>query len=150
MIEVALGSTADHEWAARLMADSEPWITLGRGFEACLAACRRSEQLLFVARADGEPLGFVLAQPRGLAGSPYLAAVAVAATARGRGIGAQLLAHVAAHFRTEARHLFLFVSSFNAGARRFYEAHGWKAVGEVPGLLVDDASEILMHLRLRA
>ena len=149
MIEIGLGRDPEREWAARLMAASEPWITLGRGLDACLAACRRPEHLLFVAREGGEPVGFVLAHPRGVAGSPYVAAVAVAASARGRGVGAQLLEHVAGHFRAEARHLFLFVSSFNAGARRFYETHGWEAVGEVRGLIIDGASEVLMHLRLR-
>lgn len=149
MIEVELGSDADTEWAAQLMAGSEPWISLGRGLEACRAACRRPDHQLFVARAEGEALGFVLAHPKGLAGSPYIAAVAVTAAARGQGVGAHLLAHVTAHFRPQARHLFLFVSSFNSRAQRFYERHGWQVVGEVPGLLVDGASEILMHQRLR-
>ena len=149
MIEVDLGSAAEREWAGRLMADSEPWTTLGRGLEACLAACRRPEHLLFVAREVGTPLGFVLAHPRGLAGFPYIAAVAVASSARNRGVGALLLRQVAEHFRADARHLFLFVSSFNQAARRFYANNGWSEVGPVPGLLVDDAAEILLHLRLR-
>jgi ribosomal protein S18 acetylase RimI-like enzyme len=149
VIAIGLGRDSEREWAARLMAGSEPWITLGRGLDACLAACRRPEHVLFVARQDGEPVGFVLAHPRGVAGSPYVAAVAVAPAVRGQGVGALLLEHVADHFRAEARHLFLFVSSFNTAARRFYESHGWEAVGEVKGLIVDDASEILMHVRLR-
>ncbi len=149
MIAIGVGRDSEREWAARLMAASEPWLTLGRGLDACLAACRRPEHVLFVARQDGEPVGFVLAHPRGVAGSPYIAAVAVAPAVRGQGVGALLLEHVAEHFRAEARHLFLFVSSFNAAARRFYERHGWQAVGEVKGLIIDGASEILMHLRLR-
>ena len=149
MIAVGFGDDADREWAARLMAASEPWTTLGRGLDSCLAACRRPEHLLFVARDGGRPLGFVLAHPRGLAGMPYIAAIAVDPAQRDHGVGAILLQRVEEHFRTEARHLFLFVSSFNEAARRFYEREGWAAVGEVPGLLVDHASEILLHRRLR-
>jgi ribosomal protein S18 acetylase RimI-like enzyme len=149
VIEIAPAIDSDREWAAHLMAASEPWVTLGRGLEACRAACRRPELLMFVAREDGAPTGFVLANPRGVAGAPYIASIAVSEAARGRGIGARLLDHAAQHFRAEARHLFLCVSSFNAGARRFYERLGWKAVGELEEFVIEGASEILMHLRLR-
>ena len=149
MIEIAPAIDSDREWAAHLMAGSEPWVTLGRGLEACRAACRRSELVMFVAREDGAPVGFVLANPRGVAGAPYIASIAVSEAARGRRIGAGLLGHAADHFRAEARHLFLCVSSFNAGARRFYERLGWKAVGELEDFVIEGASEILMHLRLR-
>lgn len=38
---------------ARLMAESDPWIRLGRGYEECLAACQpHPGKMLFVAR-DG-------------------------------------------------------------------------------------------------
>lgn len=52
-------------------------------------------------------------------------------------------------FREEARHLFLCVSSFNARARSFYERRGYQAVGELEDYVIEGASEILMHKRLR-
>lgn len=149
MIEIAPAVDSDREWAACLMARSEPWVTLGRGLEACRAACQRPEFLMFVARESDAPVGFVLANPRGVAGAPYIASIAVDEAARGRGIGARLLAHAGDHFRAEARHLFLCVSSFNTGARRFYERLGWSAVGDLEDFIIEGASEILMHLRLR-
>jgi ribosomal protein S18 acetylase RimI-like enzyme len=131
------------------MAASEPWIRLGRGLEACREACRRPGQRLFVARDDDGPCAFALVHPRGVAGSPYVASIAVAATRRGEGIGRRLLADMEDRFRPEARHIFLCVSSFNAGARRFYEREGYAAVGELVDYVVDGASEILMHKWLR-
>lgn len=148
-IEIGRPEDGDREWAARVMAGSEPWTTLGRGLEACRAVCARPELELHVARRRQEPLGFVLVHPRGVAGSPYLASVAVAQAARGEGIGRQLLRHVEERFRPEARHLFLCVSSFNDGARRLYEREGFDVVGVLEDYVIDGASEVLMHKWLR-
>jgi [ribosomal protein S18]-alanine N-acetyltransferase len=140
---------AEREWAAALMAASEPWIRLGRGLESCREACRRPGQELLVARDGAGPCGFVLVHPLGVAGSPYVASIAVAAERRGEGIGQRLLGFVEDRFRPEARHIFLCVSSFNVRARRFYEREGYEAVGEFTDYVVDGASEILMHKWLR-
>lgn len=148
-IEIGPPEDGDREWAARVMAGSEPWTTLGRGLEACRAVCGRPELELRVARRRQEALGFVLVHPRGVAGSPYVASIAVAPAARGEGIGRQLLRHVEERFRPEARHLFLCVSSFNDGARRLYEREGFDVVGVLEDYVIDGASEVLMHKWLR-
>ncbi|MEK7755542.1 MAG: GNAT family N-acetyltransferase, partial [Acidobacteriota bacterium] len=129
MIAISQATEAEREWCAELMAGSDPWITLGRGIEPCRVVCRHPEYLLLVAHAGQEPCGFVLLHPRGVAGSPYIASIAVAEGSRSRGVGALLLAHAEAHFAGRARHIFLCVSSFNERARRLYERHGYAAVG---------------------
>jgi ribosomal protein S18 acetylase RimI-like enzyme len=63
-------------------------------------------------------------------------------------VGAQLLAFVERRVFREAPNLFLFVSSFNEGARRFYEAHGYELVGEVTDFLVAGHGECLMRKSL--
>jgi ribosomal protein S18 acetylase RimI-like enzyme len=148
-IEIGPAGDGDHEWAARLMSASEPWITLGRGLEACRDACARPGLELFLAREGGAAVGFVLVHPRGLAGSPYVASIAVAPQARGQGVGRRLLGHVEDRFRPGARHLFLCVSSFNAAARRLYEREGFTAVGLLEDYVIDGAAEVLMHKWLR-
>jgi ribosomal-protein-alanine N-acetyltransferase len=147
MIAISPATDAEREWCAELMAGSDPWITLGRGLEQCRTACRHPEYLLLVAHAGQAPCGFILLHPRGVAGSPYIAAIAVAERWRGRGVGALLLAHAEAHFAS-ARHIFLCVSSFNERARRLYERHGYAPVGELKDYIVEGASETLMHKRL--
>jgi ribosomal protein S18 acetylase RimI-like enzyme len=141
-------ATADERlWAGRLMASSEPWITLGRGEEACRAASVDPDYVVLVASRDGAPLGFARLHPRGVAGSPYLASIAVDASARSRGVGAALLDAAEARF-PGAGWMFLCVSSFNARARALYERRGYRTVGELPDYVVDGLSEILMVKKL--
>ena len=137
----------EFEWCAQLMAGSEPWITLRRGIEQCRAALHRPGDELFVAREGGQPLGFVLIRPLGFAGSPYIASVAVAESARGKGIGAQLLAFAEKH-AAGSRFIFLLVSSFNRRAQALYRRLGYQQVGEIPNYVVDGHSELLFGKRL--
>ncbi len=98
---------------------------------------------------EGEQrLGFVLLAEHGLAGSPYIASIAVDAAARGRGIGSALLDFVEERCRGSHQHLFLLVSSFNRRARRLYERRGYRQVGEIPDYAVAGHSECIMHKRL--
>ena len=140
----------DARWAAEVMSASEPWVTLGRRFDACYAACTSSLDVLEIAECGGERCGLVLVRPAGVAGAPYIVSIAVAPDFRSRGVGAALLEHVERTYRGRSRHLFLCVSSFNPRARRFYERHGFEAVGTLKAFLIEDADEILMHKRLAA
>lgn len=139
----------EREWAASLMASSEPWITLGASLDDCRESCRDPEYLLYIARREGRPRGAILLQRRGVASSPYVKSIAVDPRDRSRGIGAALLEFAENLFRDEARHIFLCVSSFNRRAYSFYERQGYSAVGVLEEYIVEGASEILMHKRLR-
>jgi ribosomal protein S18 acetylase RimI-like enzyme len=147
-LTIARATAPEREWAAALMASSEPWTRLGRGLESCRASCHNPDFLLFIAHADDEPAGFILLQRRGVAGSPYVASIAVAERFRGGGIGSLLLGFAEDFFRADARHIFLCVSSFNGRARSLYEQLGYVAVGELEDYVISGASEILMHKRL--
>jgi ribosomal protein S18 acetylase RimI-like enzyme len=137
----------DFDWCARLMAGSEPWITLRRGLEECRVALRRAGSELFVARELGRPAGFILIHPYGCAGSPYIQSVAVAEGARGRGIGSQLIAFVEREMAAR-RFIFLCVSSFNPRAQELYCRLGYQRVGELPDYIVDGHSELLLCKKL--
>lgn len=131
------------------MARSEPWITLGVSPEQCRLACRSPEHLVYVAHLQGKPCGAIVLLRSGVAGSPYVKSIIVADPFRGRGIGAGLMEFAEDLFRHKARHIFLCVSSFNTRARAFYERLGFRAVGEFQDYIIEGASEILMHKRLR-
>ena len=122
-IAIDLASDEDREWAATLMASSEPWLTLGRDFDSCLARCRSPEFVVLTARRAGVCCGFLLLHPTGVAGSPYVASVATSASVRGHGVGSALL-DAAERWLPRAHHMFLCVSSFNTQARRLYERRG--------------------------
>jgi len=145
-ILMAEATEAEREWCAQLMAGSEPWITLRRGLEQCRAVCGRADLRLLVAHEGGVLCGFVLLHPRGVAGSPYIASIAVDPQWRGKGVGSRMLEHVEG--LSASRWIFLCVSSFNAAARRLYERHGYRQVGEFADYVIDGASEILMQKRL--
>lgn len=146
---ITAGTDDDREWAAALMASSDPWLTLGRGIEACRAACQRRDCELSVARDAHGRGGFALVNPRGVAGSPYLAAIAVEPAWRSRGVGAALLAHIEREAARTSRHFFLCVSSFNTRAQAFYLRHGYRRVGEFDDYIIDGASEVLLSKRVR-
>lgn len=138
----------DRQWAARLMSESDPWITLGRGFDDCLKACADPGCELFIAGAAGRPCGFVLLHPHGVAGSPYIRSVAVAPEFRRAGVGSRLLEFAELRYCGNARYIFLCVSSFNPQARSLYERCGYTIVGELADFIMDGATEILMYKRL--
>jgi len=147
-IEIALAVTDDYEWCAQVMAASEPWMTLGRDLEGCRAAVRRPGTELFVARYRLQPAGFILVAPFGLAGSPYIAAIAVAAEMRGSGIGSELLRFAEAR-ATASGHMFLLVSSFNDRALQLYSRLGYERVGQINDYVVTGQTEIILHKRLK-
>jgi ribosomal protein S18 acetylase RimI-like enzyme len=148
-LEIVIATDEEREWAAALLAGSEPWITLGISLEQCQKTCRDPEYLIYVAHWRGVRCGAMVLHQRGVAGSPYLKSIAVAEGYRSRRVGAEMLRFAEDLFRDRARHLFLCVSSFNPLAQAFYERNGYQAVGEFKDYIIDGASEILMHRRLR-
>jgi ribosomal protein S18 acetylase RimI-like enzyme len=149
LIDVVAAAPDDYAWCAGLMASSEPWITLERDAKACGTALRRPGTELFLARRQesGAPVGFILLAPYGLAGSPYIAIVAIAAEARGKGVGSQLLRFAEQHYHGR-EHLFLLVSSFNRPAQELYRRHGYEQVGELRDYCVAGHSELILHKAL--
>ncbi len=138
---------SDLEWCARLMAASEPWQTLGRTLKLTRAQLKRPCVELFIAREGRRRVGFILLHPYGLAGSPYIASLAVAKRERGRGVGSQLV-HFAERRFAGRRHLFLLVSSFNRSAQRLYRRLGYRRVAELKNYVVEGHSEWLLEKRL--
>lgn len=149
-LEIRAATPDDREWAARLMASCDPWKKLGRTLDQCRERCNDPLFVVLVARHrhGGERCAFAVLNPRGVAGSPYVASFAVEAAWRSRGVGAALLEACERHFAPSSRHFFLCVSSFNTRARAFYERHGYRQVGEFADYVVEGASEILMYKRL--
>lgn len=148
-IHIAPAAPDDYAWCASLMASSEPWVTLGRDLASCRDALNRPGTDLFVAR-QGEsdpPAGYILLAPYGLAGSPYVASIAVAGQMRGQGIGSELLRYAEQRFAGRA-HLFLLVSSFNSGAQQLYLRLGYACVGELKDYSMPGHSEFIFHKRL--
>ena len=140
----SLDRSSDLELCARFMAASDPWKTIGRDYSACLATLSDSTRERFGAWSDDEIAGFIILNLGGpLLG--YIQTVCVSEAFRGSGVGSELVAWAEKRIFEVAPNVFLFVSSFNHGARRLYERLGYRVVGEVPDYLIRGASEILMR-----
>jgi ribosomal protein S18 acetylase RimI-like enzyme len=75
---------------------------------------------------------------------PYLHIIAVSESARGLGIGKQLMDFFERQVFADHSKVFLVVADFNPDARRLYERLGYRQVGAIPGLYKDGVTEYLM------
>ena len=137
-------NTGEVEACAALMASSEPWITLGRGFDSSLLNLSDTSKELYVASHDGELIGFIVWHMHG-AFVGYIQSVCVARLWRGRGFGTALLAFAEAEILKQSPNVFICVSSFNDHAQRLYDRLGYERVGELKNYLVQGHSEILLR-----
>lgn len=137
---------ADRAALVELLASSDPWLRLGytaADWRRLLGGPLHGREV-WVVEDDGRARGLAVVRKSFLAGD-YLELLAVAADARGGGLGALLLAHVEQVVFARARNLFVCVSDFNRAARRFYRRRGYAAVGRLDALLVADSAEILLR-----
>ena len=126
------------------MAGSEPWITLGRDYPACLNLLSNPEKELYVGSLSGALAGFVLLDMHGgLRG--YIQSIGVAPNHRSRGLGSKLLHFAEQRILGETPNVFMCVSSFNTDAERLYLRLGYKRVGELTDFIIAGASEILLR-----
>jgi ribosomal protein S18 acetylase RimI-like enzyme len=139
-----LQSNAEAEACARMMAESEPWTTVGRSYAHCLGIIADPAREVYLA-ADGLTLvGFVVLNMHG-AFVGYIQTLCVAPAFRNRRIGSRLIAFAEARIFTDSPNAFMCVSSFNTGARRLYERLGYAVVGELTDYVVAGHSEILLR-----
>ena len=137
------GEALERDCAA-LMASSDPWLTLGYGFEDLLRTMRLPGRERYVAHVDGKFAGFLLLNLHGTFAG-YIQTIGLAPQFRGSGHGAELLAFAERRILRDHPNVFLCVSSFNHAARRFYERLGYRQVGELVDFLVEGHSELLLR-----
>lgn len=129
---------------ARMMADSEPWITLRRDYEASLKIVSDPSMEVYLALKGYEIVGFVVISMTG-AFIGYVKSIYTAPKWRSRGIGSGLMSFVEDRIFSEAPNVFICVSDFNEGAQRLYRRLGYEVVGELKNYLVSGKSEVLMR-----
>jgi ribosomal-protein-alanine N-acetyltransferase len=142
-----LASEEEARDCARMMSASEPWITLGRGYEESLALVSDPSREVYVALRESRVLGFLILNMAG-AFVGYVQTICVAAVERSRGIGSRLLRFAEERVFRESPNVFLCVSSFNPRARALYERLGYELIGELTDYLVSGHSEYLFRKSL--
>jgi len=139
-----LGRRADGEICARMMANSEPWITLRRDYDASLKILIDPSREVYLAMIGDEIVGFTILTMHG-AFVAYLQSVCVAPQWRGKGIGSELMDYVEKRILSETPNVFICVSSFNERVQKLYERRGYEVVGELKNWIVPGHSEILLR-----
>lgn len=97
---------------------------------------------LWVAEQEGTAAGVCWFLRRGAFGTgAYLRTLAVAEPLQGSGTGSGLLAAYEAQSEEPPGGWFLLASDFNTGAHRFYQRHGYREVGQLPGFAAPGVTE---------
>lgn len=136
----------DREAVVDLLAQSDPWKTLGYTAEDwtrifCPVPQGRDS---YVIDDGGRIAGIAVVKQKVLLGD-YLELLGVASFARGRGIGQRLLTHVERLVFARTKNLFACVSDFNQPARNFYRKQGFQEIGPMPNFLIPGSAEILLR-----
>jgi ribosomal-protein-alanine N-acetyltransferase len=139
-----LADEAEARACARLMAESEPWLTLGRTYEASLALVQDPSREVYVVRDERGLAGFLILCMTG-AFVGFIQTICIHPQRRAQGLGSKLVEFAERRILTESPNVFMCVSSFNRDARRLYERLGYQVVGELTDYIMQGHSEILLR-----
>ena len=132
------------------LAAIDPWARVGYSAEtfAAFVAATESGATRYRILVGGELAGAMIVRLPWLSG-PYLHILGLLPGFQGRGVGDLALRWFEAEAQGRFRNLWLCVSGFNAGAQRFYAAHGYTQAATLDSLVFDGVDEHLMRKRLR-
>jgi RimJ/RimL family protein N-acetyltransferase len=139
-----LADDEDVRACARMMAASEPWITLQRTADVLVPIIGDPVKEVHLVRDAAGIAAFVILDLRGLMNG-YVQSICVRADRRGAGLGAAILGWAETRILRQSPNVFLCVSSFNPGAQKFYARLGYERVGALREYVVRGHDEILMR-----
>lgn len=134
----------DFAVCARTMSVTDPWITLGLGYDDCLKAFDGAFKEVFLLKKNGEVIGFVIMQTQGTF-KGYIQTICIDAAHRGGGYGTRILQFCEDRILQYSPNIFICVSSFNHGAIQLYTKFGFELVGELKDFVKKGYTELLMR-----
>lgn len=102
----------------------------------------------YAVRLDGRVAGVVAVRYPWLKGA-YLELIGLFPAAQGQGFGTTILQWLERTTAARATNLWVLVSSFNDGARRFYLRYGFREIGAIEALVSLQSTELLLRKVLR-
>lgn len=141
-------TSSETEICARMMAHTDPWLTLGRDDAACLQSIQHPDKEVYVAVGEGDEIAGLLVLNMHGAFVGYLQSICVAPAWQNRGVGTRLIAFAEDRIFRDVPNVFLCVSSFNPNARRLYERLGYEFIGEIKDFMMAGYSEFLLRKTL--
>ncbi len=143
-----LNGAEEAELCARVMSNSEPWLTLQRTYDHAIRALNNPTREIYVALVEDVLSGFIILNMSGPFPG-YIQTICVFPECRNQGVGRKLIHFAEKRIFRDSPNVFLCVSSFNTDAQRFYQQLGYKRIGEITDYLVEGHSEFLMRKTLR-
>ncbi len=134
----------DFEECALLMSSSEPWITLKRDYNACLAAICGAYKTVFILKQNTRFIGFAILQLEGTF-KGYIQSICLSPEVRGHGNGKAFIRFCEEIIYHLSPNVFLCVSSFNTAATQLYLQLGYEQVGVLKNFIIDGFDELLMR-----
>lgn len=136
----------DREAVVTLLAESDPWKTLGYTSEDWkhIFCPIPQDRETYVVESGGHVAGIAIVKRQFLLGD-YLELLGIALWARGKGLGATMLAHIESAVFGRTKNLFACVSDFNLPAREFYRKQGFQEIGPMPNFLIPGSAELLLR-----
>jgi ribosomal-protein-alanine N-acetyltransferase len=129
---------------ARMMVESEPWLTLGLDLEVARRVLADPAREQFAICDANGVAGFIVLDMRGLLAG-YIQILCVRPDCRGQGLGSTLVRWAEGRIFRESPNAFICASSFNRGARRLYERLGFEPVGVLRELIIPGHDEVLLR-----
>lgn len=134
----------DFAICAQMMAETDPWITLGMNFDYCLKAFEGPLKEVFVLKNEAEIMGFVVMQTQGTF-KGYIQTICVNKTNRGAGLGTKMLRFCEKRILSYSPNIFICVSSFNQKALQLYKNFGFELIGELKDFIKPGFTELLLR-----
>lgn len=115
-----------------------------RGKQESLEIINDPSREVYIAWLENKIAGFIIIEMTGTF-KGYIKSICVSPSHRNKGIGSLLMSYAEERILSETPNVFLFVSSFNMGAIRFYQRLGYERIGELKDFIIEGYSEILMR-----
>jgi GNAT superfamily N-acetyltransferase len=140
---VAAGEVGD---LVEMFVELDPWRRLNMDAAVLRSYFSRNDPALhrYVVNRDHRLAGLLCVRYPWLRG-PYIEFFGLGSEHHGIGLGTQIMAWAEREARLESKNLWVIVSSFNHGGRRFYERCGFSPIGEISGLVAAGSDELLMR-----
>jgi ribosomal protein S18 acetylase RimI-like enzyme len=124
----------------------DPWQTLRYTPEALQRYLLRPDSTLYryVVTAQANIIGVVCIRCPWLRGA-YLELIGLEAAYQGRGAGGEMLHWLETQARLAAQNVWVLVTAFNTGARRFYARHGYTEIGTLTDFVQPGYDEVLLR-----
>lgn len=133
---------------AEVISIQEPWITLKISKTDSYNFLSSDIVTNFGLFREAELLGFISLQLNGVL-TPFIRRIAILPDYQNKGYGRALMEETENMVKKNSQNIFLLVSSFNEGARKFYQRLGYTETGVIKDLLLPGYDEILMRKVLR-